>query len=74
MSRKESYLGSKMKNNDGIRKIHKIVITRKKEKMLTFEDVYIKVKPDAIDISDYEDFRFLMYFPLDEVKKFVIKE
>ena len=63
-----------MDNNNGIRKIKKIVITRKKEKMLTFENVYIKVKPDAIDISDYEDFRFLMYFPLDEVKKFVIKE
>ena len=59
---------------NGIRKIQKIVITRKKEKLLTFENVYINVKPDAIDISDYEDFRFLMYFPLDEVKKFVIKE
>ena len=63
-----------MENNNGIRKIRKIVITRKKEKLLTFENIYIKVKPDAIDISDYEDFRFLMYFPLDEVKKFVIKE
>ena len=61
-------------DNNGIRKIKKIVITRKKEKMLTFENVYIKVKPDAIDISDYEDFRFLTYFPLDEVKKYVIKE
>ena len=63
-----------MKNNNGIRKIRKIVITRKKEKLLTFKDIYIKIKPDSIDISDYEDFRFLMYFPLDEVKKFVIKE
>ena len=63
-----------MKNNNGIRKIKKIVITRKKEKMLTFENVYIKVKPDAIDISDWEDFRLLMYFPLDEIKKYVIKE
>ena len=63
-----------MMNNNGIRKIQKIVITRKKEKLLTFENVYINVKPDAIDISDYEDFRFLMYFPLDEIKKFVIKE
>ena len=63
-----------MKNNNGIRKIQKIVITRKKEKLLTFENVYINVKPDAIDISDYEDFRFLMYFPLDEVKKFEIEE
>jgi hypothetical protein len=63
-----------MKDNNGIRKVQKIVITRKKEKLLTFENIYIKVKPDAIDISDYEDFRFLMYFPLDEVKKFVIKE
>lgn len=63
-----------MINNNGIRKIQKIVITRKKEKLLTFEDVYIKVKPNAIDISDYEDFRVLMYFPLDEVKKFEIVE
>lgn len=63
-----------MKDNNGIRKIKKIVITRKKEKLLTFTDIYIKVKPDSIDISDYEDFRVLMYFPLDEIKKFVIKE
>ena len=74
MNRIAQYLGSKMKNNNGIRKIQKIVITRKKEKLLTFENVYINVKPDAIDISDYEDFRFLMYFPLDEVKKFEIEE
>ena len=63
-----------MKKNNGIRKIQKIVITRKKEKLLTFENIYIKIKPDAIDVSDYEDFRFLMYFPLDEVKKFEIVE
>lgn len=63
-----------MINNNGIRKIQKIVITRKKEKLLTFEDVYINLKPNAIDISDYEDFRVLMYFPLDEVKKFEIEE
>lgn len=63
-----------MENNNGIRKIRKIVITGKKEKTLTFKDVYINFKPDAIDISDYEDFRFLMYFPLDEVKKFEIEE
>ena len=61
-------------DNNGIRKIKKIVITRKKEKMLTFENVYIKVKPDAIDISDYEDFRLLMYFPFDEIKEYKIVE
>ena len=62
-----------MDNNNGIRKVQKIVITRKKEK-LTYENVYVKVKPDAIDISDYEDFRFLMFFPFDEIKKYKIKE
>ena len=63
-----------MKTINDIRKIQKIVITTKKEKILTFKDVYIKFKPDAIDISDWEDFRFLMFFPLDEMKKFEIED
>ena len=63
-----------MDNNDGIKKIKKIVITRKKGEILTYENVYVKIKPDAIDISDYDDFRFLMYFPLDGVKEYSIIE
>lgn len=63
-----------MKNNNGIKKVQKVLITRKKEKILTFENVYVKVKPDAVDISDYEDFRFLMYFPFDEIKKYEVVE
>ena len=74
MNRIISYSEGKMENINEIRKIQKLVITRKKEKLLTFKNIYIKIKPDAIDISDYEDFRLLMYFPLDEVKKFVIVE
>ena len=63
-----------MKNNNGIRKIKKLKITTKKGEMLTYENVYVKMKPDAIDISDYDDFRFLTYFPLDEVKEYSIIE
>lgn len=59
---------------DSIIKNQEIVIFRKRGGSVVYKDAYIKIKPDAIDISYRRDFRLLMYFPLDEVRKFEIVE
>jgi len=64
----------KMNKNNGIKKIRKIAVDLKNGKLMVFENVYIKIKPEAIDTSDWEDFRIIHYFLLKEVKKFEIEE
>jgi len=64
----------KMNKNNGIKKVCRITIYRKEDDSVVYENVYIKIKPDAIDISDREDFMFIYYFLLSEIKKFEIEE
>ena len=60
--------------NNGIKKVCKVTIDRKKGDLIVYENVYIKIKPEAIDTSDWEDFRIIMYFPINEIRKFEIEE
>ena len=62
---------------NNIKKVQKVVITRRNNgegEELTYRNVYVKIKPDAIDISDWKVFRFLMYFNFTEIEKFEIDE
>lgn len=63
-----------MNKNNSIKKIHKLTIDRKNGKLIVYNDIYIKIKPEAIDTSNWEDFRVIMYFPLVEIRKFEIEE
>ena len=63
-----------MNKNNSIKKIRKLTIDRKNGKLIVYNDIYIKIKPEAIDTSDWEDFRVIMYFPLKEIRKFEIEE
>lgn len=64
----------KMNKNNSIKKVRKLTIDRKNGKLIVYNDIYIKIKPEAIDTSDWEDFRVIMYFPLKEIRKFEIEE
>lgn len=63
-----------MNKNNCIKKVRKLTIDRKNAKLIVYRDIYIKIKPEAIDTSDWEDFRVIMYFPLKEIRKFEIEE
>ena len=63
-----------MNKNNCIKKVRKLTIDRKNGKLIVYRDIYIKIKPEAIDTSDWEDFRVIMYFPLKEIRKFEIEE
>ena len=63
-----------MNKNNSIKKIRKLTIDRKNGNLIVYNDIYIKIKPEAIDTSDWEDFRVIMYFPLIEIRKFEIEE
>lgn len=65
---------NKTDKNDGIKMVHKITIDRKKGSLVVYKNVYIKIKPEAIDTSDWEDFRIIHYFPIREIRKFEIEE
>lgn len=63
----------KMNKNNGI-KVCRVTIHRKECDFVVYKNVYIKIKPDAIDISDREDFMLLYYFLFSEIEKFEIVE
>ena len=69
-------MNGKKTMNDGIavkcsilRLFRKKESTEKKEKGRKFENIYVKFKDDCVEMSDWEDFRMLIYIPYTEIEK-----
>lgn len=66
MKEKESYLYGSVKAKN--------IVVNGRERQFSYNDVYVIVRPSAIFISDWANFRYAACFEFDEIHGFEITE
>lgn len=63
-----------MKPSNIVKKLPKIILSVKKIGVKRYFNIYVRYKETCIELSDYPDFRVLMYIPYSEIEKIEFEE